>query len=197
MSLELKPKFYKLSSSEAASTLRDAYKEVVGTIPPSDVLLLLLNQTALETGGWSLPNYNWGGIKANVSSPYFQYLSCGEIVDGKERKWTADDRSPYCKFAAYKSAKEGAVAYIKQLKRKPNWWAGIQSGNVDDFISGMTSYPAYFTAAPSQYRKAMMSWEKTNNPLAIAFGGPAQGNWLTKFLDNLNIFKRLNNFFQI
>ncbi len=190
MSTELPRQFFKLDQREAAVALRDAYQDMMGKAPSPKVLGLLLGQTALETGRWNLPNYNWGGVKARKSDEFFQYLSCGEIIDGKEVKWKAEDRAPECKFVAFQSARDGARHYLETLRRRGHWWGGLHTGEVEGFIRGLTTAPKYFTASPRVYGRTLRKLSLEFEPLAKAYGaGPA--TFFERFADHFNIVRRV------
>jgi uncharacterized membrane protein YoaK (UPF0700 family) len=60
-------------------------------------------------------------------------------------------------FAAYLNADDGAKAYIAQLKKRPQWWAGLQTGNLDKFVAGLVAVPGqhYFTADVTAYKNLL------------------------------------------
>ena len=139
-----------LSAEDAAKALSEGYAKVVGHKPSKKILMLLVGQTALETGNWqSLHNYNFGNAKATASDPYIQYFGCSEVLNGVEQHFAAGD--PHCVFAAHKTAADGAAHYINVLKNRSHWWEGLQSGSPQKFIAGLTTKPAYFTADPTLY----------------------------------------------
>jgi hypothetical protein len=144
---------FKLTPDQAANALSNAYARVTGKRPNANVLALMIAQTGFETGQWSLPNYNYGGIKfASSKDSYFQFLDCGEIINGVQIHHTAADRSPMCEFAAHLTAVDGAEHYVRTLQGRPNWWNGLHTGTVDGYIKGLTIQPyAYFTAVPAAY----------------------------------------------
>src|SRR5271170_3233859 len=95
-----------LSADEAAQDLNIAFQKVAGSVPSAPVLALLMAQSALETGNWqSMPNYNFGGIKASASDPYIQVFQTTEVVNGV----TVNEPQT---FAAYKNAIDGSAGYV-------------------------------------------------------------------------------------
>lgn len=134
-----------LTSAEAAQAIRDGYTKVVGSAPSVAILGLLMGQSALETANWQrMPNFNFGGIKATPGDAYVQIFRTTEVVGGVT---VPMDQT----FAAYKTAANGAAAYVHQIHARANWWAGLQTGTPEGFIQGLTTPPAYFTANPDQY----------------------------------------------
>lgn len=171
---ELPNKMTPLGPDEAAKALSDGYKLVTGAAPNAKILGLLVAQTAFETGNWkSLHNYNFGNAKASGSDPYFQYFRCSEIVNGKEIFY--DPPSPTCKFAAHPNAAEGAAHYIRVLKNRTHWWAGLQSGTTAGFVEGLTTAPAYFTANAGLYQRGLDSRLASFQDVVTKYGAAAAG----------------------
>ncbi len=158
-----------LTADEAARAIALGYKKVVGHKPSAAILGLLLGQWALETGnGASVHNFNFGNKKATASDPYYQYFRCSEVENGVEVFY--DPPHPTCKFAAYPNAEAGATAFVESLKRRPHWWAGLQSGNVSKFVQGLATAPAYFTASPTLYESILSNRAANYSALAKQYG---------------------------
>lgn len=156
----LPPNNTTLTADEAAKALNAGYKKVVGKIPTPDVLALLMGQTALETANWQkMPNYNFGGMKAQASDAYVQVFKTTEVINGITQ--VLDQR-----FAAFLNAADGAAAYIKVLLSRQNWANGLHTGTPEGFVAGLASAPAYFTADPSQYLAGLKS--RVNSYIALA-----------------------------
>jgi hypothetical protein len=150
----LPDKLTPLTPDEAAKAISDGYKSVVGHKPSKKILLLLLGQTALETGNWkSIHNYNFGNAKATSSDLFAQYFACGEVEHGVEVHYPAGD--PHCIFAAHQTAADGAAHYIRVLRNRDHWWKGLNTGTVPGFIRGLTTTPVYFTANPITYASVL------------------------------------------
>ena len=149
-----------LSPDDAIKAISQGYQKVTSKVPSAQILGLLAGQTALETANWQkMPNFNFGGIKASSKDPYVQVFTTTEVYNGITQ--TLEQ-----KFAAYKTAADGAAAYIKTLMARPNWWNGLQTGDANGFIAGLTSTPAYFTADPSQYLAGLSSRMASYSALA-------------------------------
>jgi peptidoglycan hydrolase-like protein with peptidoglycan-binding domain len=149
-----------LSPDDAVKAISQGYQKVTGKVPSAQILGLLAGQTALETGNWQkMPNFNFGGIKASSKDPYVQVFTTTEVYNGITQ--TLDQ-----KFAAYKTAADGAAAYIKTLMARSNWWSGLETGTPQGFVAGLTSSPAYFTADPSQYLAGLSSRMNSYSALA-------------------------------
>jgi peptidoglycan hydrolase-like protein with peptidoglycan-binding domain len=149
-----------LQPSEAAQAINKGYQEVVGQVPSKEILGLMMGQTALETANWTkMPNYNFGGIKASSHDSYIQVFDTTEVINGVTTPMKQT-------FAAYKSAADGAAAYVKTLMSRQNWWNGLHSGTPQGFVAGLTTQPAYFTADPAGYLAGLQS--RMNSYLALA-----------------------------
>lgn len=149
-----------LSPQDAAKALSQGYQKITGSVPSKDVLSLMMGQTALETGNWQkMPNYNFGGTKAQASDPYVQTFKTQEVIGGVTQ--TLDQT-----FGAYTSAAEGAAAYVRTVLSRPNWAQGLHSGTPEGFVTGLTTPPVYFTASPSSYLSGLK--DRTRAYLALA-----------------------------
>lgn len=152
----LPDKLTPMTADQVASAMSSAFKMYTGKKPSPAVLNLMLAQWALETGnGKSIHNYNLGNAKRSSADKYYQFFRCSEIINGQEVFF--DPPSPQCAFAAFKTPAEGALAYIKVLAKKPHWWAGLLSGNVNTFNSALSTAPKYYTASPSLYLSALQN----------------------------------------
>ena len=140
-----------IDPESAGAALSKAYASLTGSKPKPAVLNLLLAQWGLETGnGKAVHNFNFGNQKSASGDEYYQEFEAGEIVDGQEQKSVMH-------FAAYKTIDDGALAYVKLLQRRPQWWAGLQSGDPHTFVSGLVAVAGqhYFTADPTKYLKTL------------------------------------------
>ena len=115
-------------------------------------------------GGDVLPNYNFGGMKASSGDEYVQTFGTTEVVNGATQAMQA-------KFAAFKSAADGAAAYIRMLQSRPHWWDGLHSGSAEGFIQGLTTAPAYFTANPATYLAGLKSRMGAFYDQAVKYAG--------------------------
>lgn len=168
---QLPVKMVRLSAVQAAQALDKAYKKVTGRRPSWKILLLMLAQTGLETGQWNLPTNNWGGVKYNAKvDKFFQYLKCGEVIDGVHIEFPAGD--PHCIFAAYKTPEDGAERYVRTLKGRSSWWNGLHTGTLEGFIDGLTPGPGqnYFTANKAKYMASMNAMMKQFRDVAYRYG---------------------------
>jgi flagellum-specific peptidoglycan hydrolase FlgJ len=154
MGMLLENQLTPLTADQAAAALSEGYKLVTGALPSPAILGLLIGQTSLETGNWKkIHNYNFGNVRGESPDGLFTSFRAGEIIDGKEKFLEAGD--PKNKFRAYRDAASGAADYIRALRHRPHWWDGLQSGTVDGFIHGLTTYPAYFTANAAEYARVL------------------------------------------
>lgn len=168
-----------MSADDAAKALSAAYKTAAGSVPSAKILGLLIGQWATETAnGAAIHNYNYGNVKHSSADQYYQEFSGSEVVDGQ-------NVVSVMQFAAYPNAEAGAVAFIKQLQKRPQWWAGLQTGDPQKYVASLVAVAGqhYFTADPNTYLKALISRMNTyasvvkkyassrfKNFLQIAFG---------------------------
>ena len=145
-----------LSAGEAAYSLREAYKRIIGEYPSKESLAILLAQTALETGRWkSMHNGNWGNIKSRpTDGRYWTMYACDEIINGHRIVF----KPPHdqCKFRAYLTPTDGAEDYIRFLggARYSRALAQLKAGKVEGYTTALKS-AGYFTADLTRYLVAM------------------------------------------
>jgi hypothetical protein len=142
-----------MSADEAAKALSAAYRQVTGKVPSAKILGLLVGQWAGETGnGKAIHNYNYGNVKHSSADVYYQEF------EGGENDENGNETRSVMQFAAYLTSQDGAVAYIKQLQRRPQWWAGLQTGDPQKFVDGLVAIKGqyYFTANKGQYLKLLV-----------------------------------------
>jgi hypothetical protein len=164
-----------LTSEQAAKALSDGYLLVTGKRPSKQILSLLIAQTASETGNWkSIHHYNFGNIRGVAPDGMWTSFRAGEIDPSGNEYFLEEDISPSSqnRFMAYKDAASGAKDYIKKLKDRPNWWNGLQTGTVEGFIKGLTTYPKYFTANPIAYQNLMANRVASYQALAKQYAAP-------------------------
>lgn len=166
-----------LTPEQAAQALSVGYQTVTGSVPTPEVLALLIAQTGHETTNWKdISNYAFGGVKDFGNNPYVQALLTGEGNPPKHY---------VLPFAAYRTPEEGATAYIRTLKARPPWWAGLQSGNPETFVAALRSIPhrAYFTGNTRDYLTSVQSRAAQFADLARAYARQlAPGAVLTPYV---------------
>jgi hypothetical protein len=176
--IELPDKYTPMTADEVAKAVSAAFKQMTGKAPSKKILALLLAQWALESAnGRAVHNFNLTNIKRNSGDPYFQYFRCSEIIDGVEQFF--DPPNPQCAFAAYKTAVEGAKAYIRILKKRPNWWNGLLTGDVGKFNAGLSTTPKFYTANPSLYLKLLNDRMAKYLPQAQKYGASLLGAFVS------------------
>ncbi len=156
-----------ISGAEAAEALRQAWVEVTGK-PASDATTAVLTaQWAHETGrGASMYNYNFGGIKGRGPG--------GLSVQLKTREgWGASERHIVDGFRAYRTAKEGAVDYVKLLtQRYSQAVSAAEQGDAAGFVRGLKAN-GYFTGNETAYTHSVSGLTKL--ALADGFASLGQG----------------------
>jgi len=175
MSTELPDKYTLISPDDAGKYISEGYRRLTGSSPTPEVLLLLLAQFAGETGnGKSVHNFNMGNTKRTASSPYWQQFPCGENDGPNGESVMYYPPNPKCHFDAYPDGYSGGEAFVKTLKRRDNWWKGLQTGDVDKFVAGLAMRPyAYFTAPPDAYLKLVKSRMAPYTASAKKYGIPS------------------------
>ena len=152
--------------------------------PKKESLLVLLAQTALESGRFkSMYNYNLGNIKSTPNDNRdYTFYKCNEIlpiitankllqtqkVDGGKVVITKniDDKTcvvdfypnhKYARFRAFETLNEGVVDYLNfiEIKYRPAWSA-VLAGDPVNFVH-LLKENHYFTADESQYKKSVSS----------------------------------------
>lgn len=167
-----------MSADEVAKAVSLAFKRLTGKLPTRKILGLLLAQWALESGnGRSIHNYNLTNIKRNSGDPYFQMFACSEVIDGVEQHFEPPNKA--CHFAAYLNPTDGAEAYIRVLKRRPNWWNGLMTGDVEQFNIGLSTAPKFYTANPEGYLRLLKDRYDRYWPQAEKYGSSTLGTILS------------------
>jgi len=155
----LEPKLTNLSAGEAYYGLHEAWKKIFDETPSFNTIVILLSQTALETGRWAkMYNYNWGNIKSHSDDGhYWTMYDCSEIINGRE--FFFHPPHDQCKFRAYRSVEDGAEDYIRLVSKKKNYeiaFRALKRGDVDTYTRALKQ-GGYFTANLFHYLKSMRS----------------------------------------
>jgi hypothetical protein len=141
-----------MTADEASKALSAAYKTVTKSSPNEKVLGLLVGQWATETGnGKYIHNFNYGNVKHTSGDSYYQQFEGSEVIDGVNQVMLMD-------FAAHLTAEDGAIAFINQLKKRAQWWAGLQTGDPKKYVDGLILINGqhYFTGDPTAYLKLLV-----------------------------------------
>ena len=146
-----------LTSHEAMTALKVAWRAVFSNDPTTDQLALLWAQSALETGRFkSIWNYNFGNIKQTDDHDYYM-IRCDEYIAGKHVWLDPPDRGTW--FNAYESAEAGAIEYINFLANKHNYqacWQEVINGDPIAFCHQL-KLAHYYTADEASYTKGVVS----------------------------------------
>lgn len=147
-----------VSAEQLVAALARAYKRVTGSAASKAILALLVGQVALETGGTggtlhSIHNWNLGNVRGTYNGDWTSFRA-GEI-DASGHEYFLEAGDPRNKFRAYPSLEASAEDYVRTLRAHPHWWDGLQTGTIQGFIRGLTTYPAYFTANKQKYASIM------------------------------------------
>jgi hypothetical protein len=146
---EVAKQYRQLDASTAVDAIEAAYARVTGERPSPAVLSLLAAQADLETGGFNVPNNNFGGVKEpNAANPFFLSTTRERDAQGITHEVTQQ-------FASADTPVAGAAHWISLLARRPQWWAGLHSGDLGAYVDALATPPKYFTADPTLYANAM------------------------------------------
>lgn len=153
-----------LTRPAARAAVQEAFTLVFGRAPGTRELAILLAQSEHETGAWrSMPNHNWGGIKAFsswTSNPrnLFVHLMTTEGHGAAARRVSQP-------FRAYATAADGCRDWLETLARLwPEALSAARAGDVREFVErlGRGKKGAYFTGDPRVYvrsvEKLMERW---------------------------------------
>lgn len=140
-----------LTGEQAASALKAAWKNALGTTPSKGTLSVLTAQWAHETGrGQSMMNFNFGGIKGTGPSGLTATYATTE-------GWGNSERQIHDGFRAYDSAEQGATDYMSLLVRRyPNAVNAAQQENPVQFVQALKD-GGYFTGNPTAYANSVSS----------------------------------------
>ena len=166
--LFVKHEVKKLTESEAATALYEAWKLFYGTAPNTNQLALLWAQSALETARWKeINNNNFGNIKKRHSpddSHNFTMVATGEYIWNNSLKksiwkwFTPPNIETH--FRAYNTSTEGAKDYILLLSKKSRYakvWSIIMKGGSPAEFSHELAIAGYYTAKEELYTKGVVS----------------------------------------
>lgn len=159
-----------VTPAQVAQGLVKAYRNLTGKKPSVTTLGLLLGKLDHETGNFtSFFNNNPGNMRGVSPAGNWTSFTQREVQDGQNVMLKAGD--PNNKSRAYNSLAEGLTDYLAQLKAKPHWWAGLQTGTPEGFVQGLTTVPKYFTDSPTVYLTSLKQRIARQLPLAKQYGG--------------------------
>ncbi len=142
---------------ELATALVIAWRALFGVAPARKSILVLLAQSALETGRWkSCHAWNLGNFKSRPGDGRsWTFYRCNEILNGKI-EWF-NPPHPQCRFRAFQSLQEGAVDYLGSMRRNfASAWPAVLSGDPRAFVCSLKA-ANYFTADEGPYEHSATS----------------------------------------
>jgi hypothetical protein len=159
MSEELLPNVLTpIDPEDLADALVHAWRNLLGTTPARESILLLLAQSAHETGRWKSAHcFNIGNVKGRAGDgrDYTQFR-CWELVNGV--KMWFDPPHPATRFRAFRSLAEGTVDYLGVLRgRYASAWPAIEAGDPLAFVH-LLKVKGYFTDTEENYAKGVVSF---------------------------------------
>lgn len=137
-----------------ASALVAGWRTFFGGDAPRQAIVLLMAQSAHETGEWKyVHNFNIGNVKAVEGDGYdWTMFRCREKdKDGKD-VWL-DPPDPGTRFRAFRSLTEGAIDHLAFLYGRPRYakaWAELATGNPYKFAAALR-VAGYYTDSVKVY----------------------------------------------
>ena len=119
-------------------------------------LLVLLSQSAFETGFWKATHwFNLGNAKHVPGDGHdYTQFRCSEVLGGKEV--FIDPPNPGCSFVAFDTLDDGAAYYLTSLrKRFASAWPAVLAGDVADFAHRL-KLARYYTASEPVYTAGLI-----------------------------------------
>lgn len=156
---ELPNELTHVTANELGGALVKAWGHLWQEVPRRETVLVLLAQSALETGRWrSCHNFNLGNIKSRPGDGRdWTYFRCNEVEHGRT-VWY-DPPHPACRFRAFRTLEEGAVdhlAFLRGMKRYAQAWPMAIAGDPRAFV-GELKRAGYFTASLEPYATSVAS----------------------------------------
>ena len=142
---------------DLANALVSAWRSIFNEAPKRESILVILAQSALETGRWRYCHaWNIGNIKhVPGDGRGFTYYRCNEVEHGKV-VWY-DPPNPACAFRAFRTLEEGAVDHLAFLrKRFAAAWHAVELGDPRVFVQQLKAH-GYFTADEKPYENSVAS----------------------------------------
>lgn len=148
-------------ASSLYRALVQAWPTIVGGTPTSAALMVLLAQSAFETGHWgSVYNWNFGGAK-HVDGDGRDYAWC-KTTEGNPPQPTM------AMFRAFSTLEAGAADYLQLLyKRFGKAWSYVLAGDPSNFVRKLKAL-GYFTGDETAYENGVVS---NFNTFVKQFGG--------------------------
>lgn len=151
-----------VSREELAFLLRSSWHTMFDQIMTSNQLGILWAHIFLEIGGGKfIHNHNFGNIKKLSGKKYTSY-ECSEVLkdkDGIRKEFKFKPYHPQTLFAAWDSAQDGILDYIKFIK-KPQYklaFDALIKEDLNGYVSGLKA-GGYFTADLAAYTRAVNVW---------------------------------------
>lgn len=145
------------TAAQLYAALAADWQAVVGGTPTHDALVVLLAQSAFETGHWSeMWCQNIGNAKHVVGDGRdFYQIRCNEFPGGKE-EWF-DPPNPATSFRAFPTLAAGAVDYLALLHREfTSAWAAVLAGDPATFVHELKLH-GYFTGDEATYSRNVVT----------------------------------------
>jgi hypothetical protein len=147
-----------ITATELASALDAAWVALFGSSPSRNTLLVLLAQSAHETGKWaSIHCFNIGNVKSvEGDGRDYTYFRCREKKPTGETVWL-EPKHPGTRFRAYRTLAEAAIdhlSFLRGMKRYAAAWEALVEGKPREFVSALKA-GGYFTDGEDIYARAV------------------------------------------
>ena len=147
-----------IRAEDLARSLRAGWRALFKETPERDTVLILLAQSAYETGRWKFCHcWNLGNVKSTGHDGHdFTYFRCNEVIDGKVIWFNPPH--PQTRFRAFSSLTEGAIDHLQFLRngRYAKAVAYALAGDPSGFCTALKA-ANYFTADLPAYLNSVTS----------------------------------------
>ena len=147
--------------AELAAALLAAWHYLFGEMPDRRVLLVLIAQSAHETGEWKhVHNFNIGNVKGGDGDGYdYTNFRCRE-KDKNGNDVYFDPPHPATRFRAFRTLLEGCVDLLRFLRGRKRYaaaWQALQTGDPVAFAKAL-KLGGYYTDPVEVYARGLRAY---------------------------------------
>ena len=134
-----------VTAQQLANMFASVWPLVVGGTAPTAGVLILVAQSAFETGAWkSCWNWNFGNIKHNTGDGTDWFTMTASEGEGENEVMVSS------MFRSYPTFEMGAKAYLAFMHRFGSSWSQVLDGDPEGFVQALKD-ENYFTGNLDQY----------------------------------------------
>lgn len=146
-----------ITAVELAGALVAAWRSLFDAMPARASVLILVAQSAHETGRWRATHcFNIGNVKSREGDGRdYTMFRCREVVGGKTVFF--DPPHPATRFRAFRTLGEGAIdhlGFLRGSKRYADAWSEIEAGHPYGFAEALKR-GGYYTDPVAIYARAL------------------------------------------